>query len=148
MSFLADLEQKYIDALDRIKALEAEVAILRTAAEELVKTGDVPAAFRLTKKEVDFLQALMGRASATKEQLLALVYADRWGMDDEPEIKIVDVFICKLRKKLKPFGVTIETLWGRGYALPVQSKETIRAMVSSATDAELRRAGRGSSQRA
>jgi two-component system cell cycle response regulator CtrA len=39
---------------------------------------------------------------------------------DEPEIKIIDVFICKLRKKLEDAsgGVNyIETVWGRGYVL-------------------------------
>ncbi len=38
---------------------------------------------------------------------------------DEPEIKIIDVFICKLRKKLADAGVRniIGTVWGRGYIL-------------------------------
>ena len=39
---------------------------------------------------------------------------------DEPEIKIIDVFVCKLRKKLSEAsgGVNyIETVWGRGYML-------------------------------
>ena len=43
-----------------------------------------------------------------------------YGGLDEPEVKIIDVFICKLRKKLA--GASggqnyIETVWGRGYAL-------------------------------
>ena len=42
-----------------------------------------------------------------------------YGGMDEPELKIIDVFICKLRKKL---GLAcgdsyIETVWGRGYVL-------------------------------
>ncbi|MER9912667.1 winged helix-turn-helix domain-containing protein [Mesorhizobium sp. M0050] len=36
---------------------------------------------------------------------------------DEPELKIIDVFVCKLRKKLKPLGVEIQTVWGQGYRL-------------------------------
>ena len=53
-----------------------------------------------------------------------------YGGMDEPELKIIDVFICKLRKKLanaaegKNF---IETVWGRGYAL-----EAARACVAAA----------------
>lgn len=52
----------------------------------------------------------------TKEMFLNQLYG---GMD-EPEIKIIDVFICKLRKKLA--GASngkdyIETVWGRGYNL-------------------------------
>ena len=38
---------------------------------------------------------------------------------DEPEVKIIDVFICKLRKKLAQAGAgdLIGTVWGRGYVL-------------------------------
>jgi two-component system cell cycle response regulator CtrA len=42
-----------------------------------------------------------------------------YGGMDEPELKIIDVFICKLRKKLKAVAGDhyIETVWGRGYML-------------------------------
>ncbi len=54
--------------------------------------------------------------SLTKEMFLNHLYG---GMD-EPEVKIIDVFICKLRKKLAlaTEGANyIETVWGRGYVL-------------------------------
>lgn len=35
----------------------------------------------------------------------------------EPQIKIIDVFVCKIRKKVKPLGVTIHTHWGKGYSM-------------------------------
>jgi two-component system, cell cycle response regulator CtrA len=41
-----------------------------------------------------------------------------YGGMDEPDPKIIDVFVCKLRKKLAGYGEHhIETVWGRGYAL-------------------------------
>ena len=43
-----------------------------------------------------------------------------YGGMDEPEVKIIDVFICKLRKKLAQAtdgNHYIETVWGRGYVL-------------------------------
>jgi two-component system cell cycle response regulator CtrA len=43
-----------------------------------------------------------------------------YGGMDEPELKIIDVFICKLRKKLSSASQgknNIETVWGRGYVL-------------------------------
>jgi two-component system cell cycle response regulator CtrA len=51
---------------------------------------------------------------------------------DEPELKIIDVFICKLRKKLANASSGknyIETVWGRGYVLrePAESDERIPA---------------------
>jgi two-component system cell cycle response regulator CtrA len=53
-----------------------------------------------------------------------------YGGLDEPELKIIDVFVCKLRKKLSAAtrGKNhIETVWGRGYVLrePQANSETI-----------------------
>jgi two-component system cell cycle response regulator CtrA len=51
---------------------------------------------------------------------------------DEPLFKIIDVFICKLRKKLTNASGGkdyIETEWGRGYVLrePSEALEMILA---------------------
>ena len=62
------------------------------------------------------LLALRKGSTLTKEMFLSHLYS---GMD-EPEIKIIDVFICKLRKKLANASGGknyIETIWGRGYVL-------------------------------
>ena len=70
----------------------------------------------LTGKEYQMLELLALRkgATITKEMFLSHLYG---GMD-EPELKIIDVFICKLRKKLANASGGrnyIETIWGRGY---------------------------------
>ncbi|PWR18393.1 response regulator transcription factor CtrA [Zavarzinia aquatilis] len=72
----------------------------------------------LTGKEYSMLELLSLRkgTTLTKEMFLNHLYG---GMD-EPELKIIDVFICKLRKKLAQAtgGENyIETVWGRGYVL-------------------------------
>ena len=72
----------------------------------------------LTGKEYQMLELLSLRkgSTLTKEMFLNHLYG---GMD-EPEVKIIDVFICKLRKKLAlaTGGANyIETVWGRGYVL-------------------------------
>ena len=76
---------------------------------------------------LEFL-SLRKATTVSKEMLLRHLYG---GMD-EPETKIIDVFICKLRKKLA--GASngrdyIETIWGRGYALrdPQEAKAKISA---------------------
>ncbi|HEV2625383.1 MAG TPA: response regulator transcription factor [Xanthobacteraceae bacterium] len=77
----------------------------------------------LTGKEYQMLEllALCKGTTLTKEMFLSHLYGDM----DGPEIKIIDVFICKLRKKLafasggKDF---IETVWGRGYAMREQAE--------------------------
>jgi two-component system cell cycle response regulator CtrA len=72
----------------------------------------------LTGKEYGMLELLSLRkgTTLTKEMFLNHLYG---GMD-EPELKIIDVFICKLRKKLSlacDGENYIETVWGRGYVL-------------------------------
>jgi len=84
----------------------------------------------LTGKEYQMLELLALRkgTTLTKEMLLNHLY----GGVDEPEVKIIDVFICKLRKKLGSVSQGknyIETVWGRGYLLraPVQEESKISA---------------------
>lgn len=81
-----------------------------------VEVGGKPV--HLTGKEYGILELLALRkgTTLTKEMFLNHLYG---GMD-EPEAKIIDVFVCKLRKKLaNAAGGTnyIETVWGRGYVL-------------------------------
>ncbi|HEV8680370.1 MAG TPA: response regulator transcription factor [Stellaceae bacterium] len=94
----------------------------------IVVVGDHP--LHLTAKEYGILELLSLRkgTTLTKEMFLNHLYG---GMD-EPELKIIDVFICKLRKKLANASSGknyIETVWGRGYVLrePTESDERIPA---------------------
>ena len=90
----------------------------------------------LTGKEYQMLELLSLRKGTplTKEMFLNHLYG---GMD-EPEVKIIDVFICKLRKKLanasngKNF---VETLWGRGHVLrdPCEREARISTQHSTPT---------------
>ncbi|SIS79944.1 response regulator transcription factor CtrA [Paracoccus saliphilus] len=82
----------------------------------------------LTGKEYQIVELLAMRkgTTLTKEMFLNHLYG---GMD-EPELKIIDVFICKLRKKLFEalgYDSPIETVWGRGYVMrdpaPVEERK-------------------------
>jgi two-component system cell cycle response regulator CtrA len=108
-------------------------AIIRRSkghAQSLIRTGKICVnldaktvesegkSVHLTGKEYQMLELLSLRkgTTLTKEMFLNHLYG---GMD-EPELKIIDVFICKLRKKLAEAtgGQNyIETVWGRGYVL-------------------------------
>ena len=108
-------------------------AIIRRSkghAQSVIETGDVRVNLddktvqacglpvHLTGKEYQMLELLSLRkgTTLTKEMFLNHLYG---GMD-EPELKIIDVFVCKLRKKLSEAtgGENyIETVWGRGYVL-------------------------------
>jgi two-component system cell cycle response regulator CtrA len=81
----------------------------------------------LTGKEYQMLELLSLRkgTALTKEMFLNNLYG---GMD-EPGIKIIDVFICKLRKKLASASDGkdyIETVWGRGYVVREPSENEVR----------------------
>ncbi|MEZ5893695.1 MAG: response regulator transcription factor [Parvularculaceae bacterium] len=83
----------------------------------------------LTGKEYQMLELLSLRkgTTLTKEMFLNHLYG---GMD-EPELKIIDVFICKLRKKLAAATQGehyIETVWGRGYVLRDQVDEKAQSV--------------------
>ena len=108
-------------------------AIIRRSkghSQSIIKTGDIEVnldgktvevrgnTVHLTGKEYQMLELLSLRkgTTLTKEMFLNHLYG---GMD-EPELKIIDVFICKLRKKLSEATRRenhIETVWGRGYVL-------------------------------
>ncbi len=99
-------------------------------AQSVIRTGDIivnldaktvdvkGSRVHLTGKEYQMLELLSLRkgTTMTKEMFLNHLYG---GMD-EPELKIIDVFICKLRKKLAAATNGrhhIETVWGRGYVM-------------------------------
>ena len=81
----------------------------------------------LTGKEYAILELLVLRKGMvlTKEAFLNHLYG---GMD-EPEMKIIDVFVCKLRKKLALAGAgnVIGTVWGRGYTVREPAAEPVAA---------------------
>lgn len=86
----------------------------------------------LTSKEYAILELLSLRkgTTLTKEMFLNHLY----GGIDEPELKIIDVFICKLRKKLATAAGGenyIETVWGRGYVLKDPEGSEVKAAATA-----------------
>jgi two-component system cell cycle response regulator CtrA len=84
----------------------------------------------LTSKEYGILELLVLRKGSliTKEMFLNHLY----GGIDEPDLKIIDVFVCKLRKKLAKMNGGcnyIDTVWGRGYILKESESEAIELPV-------------------
>lgn len=121
-----------------IARIHAVVRRSKGHSQSIIKTGDIAVNLdaktvevnsqrvHLTGKEYQMLELLSLRkgTTLTKEMFLNHLYG---GMD-EPELKIIDVFICKLRKKLSAAtggDNHIETVWGRGYVLrdPVEEQK-------------------------
>ena len=112
-----------------VARIHAVVRRSKGHAQSVIRTGEIAVNLdgktvevrgmrvHLTGKQYQMLELLSLRkgTTLTKEMFLNHLYG---GMD-EPELKIIDVFICKLRKKLKAAADDhhIETVWGRGYVL-------------------------------
>lgn len=133
-----DYLTKPFDRRELVARIQAIVRRSKGHSESIIQTGkltvnlDSRAAFvdgkplHLTGKEYGILELLSLRkgSTLTKEMFLNHLYG---GMD-EPELKIIDVFVCKLRKKLQTAtgGENyIETVWGRGYVLRDPVKDTV-----------------------
>lgn len=125
-----DYLTKPFDKAELLARIQAIVRRSKGHPTSVIKTGEVEVnldtqtvtvsgkTLHLTGKEYGIMQLLSLRKGSTlnKDQFLNHLYN---GID-EPELKIIDVFICKLRKKLeKASGGKnyIETVWGRGYVL-------------------------------
>ena len=133
-----DYLTKPFDKDELVARIQAIVRRSKGYAESVIQTGQLSVnldtrtvevnghPLHLTGKEYGILELLSLRkgTTLTKEMFLNHLYG---GMD-EPELKIIDVFVCKLRKKLSSAtgGENyIETVWGRGYVLrdPLGSKD-------------------------
>src|ERR1700720_3024512 len=134
-----DYMTKPFNKQELVARIHAIVRRSKGHAQSLVQSGDLVvdldskmvevngARVHLTGKEYQMLELLSLRKgmTLTKEMFLNHLYG---GMD-EPEIKIIDVFMCKLRKKLA--GASngkdyIETVWGRGYMLREPTEDEAR----------------------
>lgn len=97
-------------------------------------------AFKLTKLMASFMLVLVKREEADKTTLHRVIETQRAARINRPDTseetnpKMVDVMVCNLRKKLKPFGLTINTLWGRGYYLDAQDRQRVLSFVEREVD--------------
>lgn len=116
----------------RAKLLEAENETLRERIDQLQKeigiAAEPPLIFGLTKNEAIMFGVLLTTLAPRKTTFMAALFSDR--IDESPEIKIIDVWIYKMRQKLKPFGIEIKTEWGIGYSMPKASKVIARQLIA------------------
>ncbi len=136
---------KPFDNRELLARIEAVLRRFRGHVDSVARSGDLTVNFDtqsvqiggnrvyVTPKEYCILELLCQRQGVvlSKEIFLNHLYAGR----DEPETKIIDVFVCKLRKKLtKASGGKsyIETVWGRGYMLRAPT-DGIEGTIGSST---------------
>lgn len=131
--FAAGADDVLTQPFDKRELIARIYALIRRSKghpDSIIKTGEMEInlttkivtinnqVLHLTAKEYALLELLALRKGTTlsKEQFLNHLYG---GMD-EPEMKIIDVFFCKMRRKIKKLSGGedyIQTVWGRGYIL-------------------------------
>jgi two-component system cell cycle response regulator CtrA len=114
------LEAENTALRDRVAFLEQEIGLANAENAGLY--------FDLTPREAICFGVLLNNKAPRRSTFMAALYSDR--ADDEIEPKIIDVFICKIRKKMRPLGIEIKTHWGEAYEMPVESKAKARELMA------------------
>lgn len=106
---------------DRVEMLESEIGFKRELMFDLL----------LSDAEQTILRILYKRAQISHASLWIVLYGHLPDCD-QPETKIVDVYICRIRAKLAEYGIQIENLWSFGYRLAPADKAKLRALIKPA----------------
>jgi two-component system, cell cycle response regulator CtrA len=107
--------------MNRIEQLEIELGV-RT---------EVPPMIGIPRNMERLLAMLLKREVVTRDGALLAIYSgmpNTW--DKEPDPKIIDVFICKLRTRLKKYGIKVSCKWGLGYFMDGDNKKKLRELIA------------------
>lgn len=108
---------------DKIETLEQEVRRLQLLLKP-DPLGDRPEGF--TPKEAKLLSLLLGVERVSRVRAIEVI-----GTNSQDPYKIVDVYVCKLRKKLSPLGLEIHCIWGWGYMIPREQREAAKEKLAA-----------------
>jgi two-component system cell cycle response regulator CtrA len=107
--------------LDRIDELETELGM----------KVEIPPEFCIPRNMGALLAMLLKREVVTRDGALLAIYSgmpNTW--DKEPDPKIIDVFICKLRVRLRKYGIKVSCKWGLGYFIDGENKRKLRELIA------------------
>lgn len=123
----AQSTEAFIDKpLAENQALKDQIEVLKSAMTAPVR---LPREWRLTRQEDTILRHLAKRDVVRNDSFAAALFSDQI---DPPSYDCLKTYVFRLRAKLKPFGITITTVWGTGYALDDESRAKILALSKAA----------------
>lgn len=102
----------------KITMLEEE---RRALVEMIADSKEPPPIKGMTANEAKILSALLRNERVSRSTIMSITKSRA------EDYKIVDVWICKLRKKIKPLGLEIKNIWGEGYFIPREFKDAFKA---------------------
>jgi DNA-binding response OmpR family regulator len=119
----------------RIAFLENQLSVLQDKYDMLrMEFGqhlNFPSVFKLTNSQATVLGVIMARPRASVSMIMAALYSHRLDEPESEALRIVCVFVFQLRKKLKPFGLTIKNLWNVGYFMEQEDKRIVLNMIEA-----------------
>jgi hypothetical protein len=107
---------------DRIDELEQILGV------DLSLTSRLRGALGITRDQARMLGLLLNRNMVTHDAMFTVLYGDRPDCD-QPQPKVMDVQLCKLRKVTSLHGIDIKTLVGEGWQMPMAEKAKVRALL-------------------
>jgi hypothetical protein len=110
-------------ALDRIEELEEVLGIDRSM------TNRIRGALGVSRDQAKMLGLLISRNIVTHTAMFTVLYGARPDCD-QPATKIMDVQLCKLRRRLSQHGIAIKTEWGEGWAMSLGEKAKVRRLIA------------------
>lgn len=119
-----------ISEREQIAQLREEILWLRAELGLLMdeeQIFEVQRVFRVPRQEARLLLTLINSRLMTND--IAMYGLSQAGYDYETDEDVVKVYVCKLRRRLKPLGVGIETAWGTGYYLNDKARRAIAAQL-------------------
>lgn len=119
---------------DREAALQATIERLEDRIQQLEGALGLdfltPVEWGLTGQMMRLFGCLMARELMTPAAAMTVLCDGRIADDEAPQPKIVDVHVCKMRKRLQPFGISIQTRWGQGHYLTPETKARVRDLMA------------------
>lgn len=117
---------------ERCKKLEAEISQLRDELRDMrALLSSAPTVFSvpLTKTEARIASLLLLRAPNCLT--IEMIYSDLYNLtvENPPEQKVITIFMHKVRRKLAPHNIVVETVWGRGYRLTEENATRLRNLI-------------------
>ncbi len=124
--------------IDRVPQL-SEARMAKARAKHTISDDDtvllgLAEVFKATRLQAKVLLKLLRRGQCTKEMLHDTVEDNRGNPSEPTQGKIVQVMICHLRKKLKPFGLAIKTKHGIGYSMVVEDRRRIVELLAGSVE--------------
>lgn len=106
--------------------LRDEIEVLKRALGSEIP---LPLQFKFSRTEEKMVRVLLARNGVvSQDQMMDAVYSLEM---NSPEPQVVHVFLCRIRKRLKPHDIEIHTVWGRGWHMTADDKAKMAALVES-----------------